>query len=153
MTKMTIALAAGTTPKKKPRKKPRSQSAVVPWRKNGNLIEIMLVRTIQGKNWGIPKGGLEDDHTKRGSAAKEAYEEAGVLGDARKKLGSYRYVKGKTGRPQEVVVYLLKVKKTLIDWPEKNMRVRAWVPIKDAKKMVPRMLRDFIKSAEKQINK
>jgi 8-oxo-dGTP pyrophosphatase MutT (NUDIX family) len=45
---------------------------------NGEL-EFLLVRTRAGR-WTFPKGGIDDDPSPAAAAAREAYEEAGVLG-------------------------------------------------------------------------
>jgi len=42
-------------------------------------IEFLLVRTRAGR-WTFPKGGVDGDPTAAAAAAREAYEEAGVLG-------------------------------------------------------------------------
>ncbi len=110
------------------------QSAVIPYRKTDEGIEIMLVTTRNG-NWTIPKGIIEDDLTPQLSAAKEAKEEAGIEGKVKeKKIGTYTYKKW--GGTCTVKVYKMKVKKTYEKWEEENFRTRIWVPLDKVHKFI-----------------
>jgi phosphohistidine phosphatase len=105
------------------------QSAVIPFKKGSNGIEILLVSTRK-KNWTIPKGIVEDGLNPVESALKEALEEAGITGSVKKKkTGTYRYKKW--GDVCEVAVYKMKVKKVHKKWEEENFRKRIWVELKD----------------------
>lgn len=151
-----VSMASGPTARlsKKERKKnatrkPRKQSAVVPWRfnKHGEL-QVLLVSSSHSNKWGLPKGGVEPDMTKRKSAETEAYEEAGLLGNATKKLGKYAYVKGATGRPQKVDVYAMEVTRRLKEWPESERRERKWFSIEKARKKLPNALSPMLEKLE-----
>jgi len=66
----------------------------------------------------------------RESAAKEAFEEAGVQGEMhRKLLGIYRH--RKLGDVYTVQVFAMKVRKIYRKWDESD-RERGWFPFKDA---------------------
>jgi 8-oxo-dGTP pyrophosphatase MutT (NUDIX family) len=56
------------------------QSGVIPYRIENGQIEVMVITSSTGKRWVIPKGLIEPDMTPQDSAAKEAWEEAGLLG-------------------------------------------------------------------------
>ncbi len=58
----------------------REQVTAVCYRKNGDGIELLLVRTRNGNRWTFPKGGAEPGLSYAESAAIEAVEEAGVHG-------------------------------------------------------------------------
>lgn len=60
-------------------RKQRQQVAAVCYRVRGNGIEFLLVQT-RGGRWIFPKGGVERGLTYAQSAAREAFEEAGVHG-------------------------------------------------------------------------
>ena len=60
-------------------RKQRQQVAAVCYRVRGNGIEFLLVQTRSGR-WIFPKGGVERGLTYAQSAAREAFEEAGVHG-------------------------------------------------------------------------
>jgi len=77
-----------------------------------------------------------DDMTPTDAAATEAYQEAGVTGKAYDVcLGGYSYSKTvDTSRilPVMVMVYPIKVKRLLTDYPERMDRKRKWVSLKKA---------------------
>ena len=112
------------------------QSAVIPFRrdKKGKL-RVLLITTRKSRRWIVPKGIVEPGMTPAASAAKEAYEEAGVQGRvSKKKLGTYHYEKW--GGTCKVKVYLLEVTKVLGKWPESSSRTREWVSAKKAATLV-----------------
>src|SRR5690348_7772439 len=100
----------------------------------------MLV-TSRGKGrWIIPKGWPEKNLTPYACAAKEAYEEAGIVGKIdQNPLGTYRYKKRlRSGAKAifEVEAYLLEVERQLADWPEKGQRVTRWMAPARAARLV-----------------
>lgn len=127
------------------KRKPRKQSGVIPYRMRNGTVEVMLVSRTHSGNWGIPKGGLEPDMTKKESAANEAFEEAGLVGNPKKKIGSYKYTKGSTGRQQTVNVYAMKVKKVLNKWLEDHRRERRWFTIDEAERALPSKFKPMLK--------
>ena len=61
--------------------KRRLQYAAVPYRRRGDgTIEVMLVTSRETKRWVVPKGWPIRGAKPHTSAAREAMEEAGVLG-------------------------------------------------------------------------
>ncbi len=106
------------------------QSAVVPYRLVKGEIEILLITTRKGR-WIIPKGIIEPGLSAAESAAKEALEEAGVVGQVdENELGKYSYEKW--GGICQVRVFLLRVTKLLDTWEEQYFRQRKWLPLKEA---------------------
>lgn len=111
------------------------QSAVIPYRILDGEIEIMVITSSTGKRWVIPKGLVESDMTPQDSAAKEAWEEAGLIGNVLPTLlGTYEYQKW--GRICRVEVFLLQVEIVLESWPEAKKRKREWVSLAKAVKRV-----------------
>lgn len=111
------------------------QSGVVAWRRQGSGLEVMLVTSRSGQRWVIPKGGLEPDMTPAESAAKEAWEEAGLLGEVSDhSLGHYGYVK--MGMLHRVEVYSLQVTEVLDQWLECHQRTRQWMSPQAAAELV-----------------
>jgi phosphohistidine phosphatase len=107
------------------------QSAALPFRGEARELEVLLVRSRNGRRWGPPKGIVEPGMTAHASAAKEAAEEAGVVGAiADRALGSYR--REKWGGACSVAVYPLRVTAELDDWPEAESRRREWLPLAGA---------------------
>ncbi|CBN55491.1 NUDIX hydrolase [Kamptonema animale CS-326] len=111
------------------------QSGVIPYRILDGEIEIMVITSSTGKRWVIPKGLVEPDMTPQDSAAKEAWEEAGLIGNVLPTLlGTYEYQKW--GRICRVEVFLLQVEIVLESWPEAKKRKREWVSLAKAVKRV-----------------
>ena len=111
------------------------QSGVIPYRIMDGKIEVMLITSSASKRWVIPKGLIEPNMTPEDSAAKEAWEEAGVLGQVFPNLmGTYEYYK--SGCTWQVDVFLLQVETVLDNWPEAYKRKRQWVSIPKAIKRV-----------------
>ena len=111
------------------------QSGVIPYRIVDGEIEIMVITSSTGKRWVIPKGLVEPDMTPQDSAAKEAWEEAGLIGNVLPTLlGTYEYPKW--GGICRVDVFLLQVEIVLENWPEAKKRKREWVSLAKAVKRV-----------------
>lgn len=113
--------------------RPVFQSAALPYRVTPDgSTEVLLVSTTSAHRWGIPKGAIEIGHTFASSAAKEAFEEAGVTGDiSPSAAGHYRTIKRTQRGGQallEVWVHLMRVTRELDDWPEKGRRALRWCP-------------------------
>jgi 8-oxo-dGTP pyrophosphatase MutT (NUDIX family) len=109
------------------------QSAVIPYRIVNGKIEIMVITSSTKKRWVIPKGLIEPDMTPQDSAAKEAWEEAGIIGLVLPNLlGTYQY--HKLQKTCQVEVFLLQVEIVLDNWPEAKKRKREWVSINKAVK-------------------
>jgi len=103
------------------------QSAVIPYRRTADCLEVLLITSRKGKRWIVPKGVVEPHLTPPQSAAQEALEEAGIRGDVdAQPLGSYRYEKW--GGVCAVEVFPMVVTEELDAWPEAGFRRREWVP-------------------------
>jgi len=112
-----------------------NQSGVIPFRLHQKDLEILLITSRRKKRWVIPKGIIEGNLSPQESAAKEAYEEAGVSGTIHSRMvGQYQYKKW--GGACSVKVYLLEVNEILDDWPEAFFREREWVNISEAQKRI-----------------
>ena len=111
-------------------REPRTQYAALPWRRRDGVLEVLLITSRETRRWVIPKGWPIKGLTSPKSAAREAFEEAGVKGDiAKRKLGAYHYDKRlRSGRLQHVrvQVYGLEVLAERDAWPEKGQRERLW---------------------------
>jgi 8-oxo-dGTP pyrophosphatase MutT (NUDIX family) len=70
------------------------QSGVIPYRVSDGKIEVLLITNRRQQHWSIPKGGISKAMVPPDSAAKEAWEEAGVVGQVDgNQLGTYKYRK------------------------------------------------------------
>ncbi len=71
-----------------------SQSAVIPYRRHHGKVKILIITSSNKKHWIVPKGVIDIGLSAQASAAKEAFEEAGILGRVGDTLlGTYRYEK------------------------------------------------------------
>ncbi len=116
------------------------QSAAIPYRLTAAGMEVLMVTNRGGGRWLFPKGGIGKGLTSPQSAAREAYEEAGVVGEINpRSLGSYRFRKRDMpakAEACEVEVFLLHVREQLQTWPEKGLRRQRWVDVGEAALMV-----------------
>jgi 8-oxo-dGTP pyrophosphatase MutT (NUDIX family) len=107
----------------------RKQVAALPWRRRKGRIEVLLITSRETKRWVVPKGWPMEGVGDSQAAGIEAYEEAGVEGDAASlAFGSYDYVKRGPYGDQlcRVSVYPLQVRRQLRSWPEVKERSRRW---------------------------
>ena len=108
------------------------QCAAIPVQQDADgALLVMLVTSRDTGRWVIPKGWTAAKLTSAEAAAREAYEEAGVVGwivgDA--PFGRYRYLKRLTPTltmPCDVDVFLLQVEEQLETWPEQKQRETCW---------------------------
>jgi 8-oxo-dGTP pyrophosphatase MutT (NUDIX family) len=119
------------------------QAAAIPVRED----RVCLVTSSSGRRWVVPKGQIDPGHTAGEAALVEAWEEAGLVGalDA-EPLGTYAYEK--LGRELHVLVYRMVVTEVRDEWPEKNLRTRAWVTLDEACDRIEEPgLRDLLRHA------
>jgi 8-oxo-dGTP pyrophosphatase MutT (NUDIX family) len=121
---------------------PRVQYGALPYRvTTDGALEILLITTRRTKRWVIPKGWPIKGLTPPQSAAREAYEEAGVRGAiGTQAIGCFTYDKALDANagctPCEVKVFPLLVKGQSITWPEAAARDTHWFAIADAARQV-----------------
>ncbi|TCT07538.1 NUDIX hydrolase [Aquabacter spiritensis] len=99
-------------------------------------MQIRLVTSRETRRWVLPKGWPMKGVPPHKAAAREAYEEAGLLGTiSRTAFGMYGYDKRlSTVRSVacDVMVFPLKVKRYLKKWPERSQRIGFWFTIESA---------------------
>ena len=124
-----------------PDREPRSQSAALPWRRSPDgVLEVLLITSRETRRWVIPKGWPIKGLSAAFTAAREAFEEAGVRGEpSRRKVGVYQYAKRlRSGRLQQVrvSVYALRVDAEEAVWPEVEQRDKLWTSPAEAADLV-----------------
>ena len=126
--------------KRKPKAKQRisrkartgRQCAAIPVQLNADgALVVMLVTSRDTGRWVVPKGWTAAKLTSAQAAAREAYEEAGVVGwiVSDTPFGTYHYQKRLTPTltiPCDVEVFLLLVEQQLETWPEQKQREICW---------------------------
>ncbi len=112
------------------------QVAALPFVPTDNAIDVLLITSRRRKRWILPKGWPVKNLSLPESAAKEASEEAGVLGPVRTDaVGSYSYSKNtKPGYPVtcQVFIYPLLVTQHRLAWREQSQRSFKWLSLSDA---------------------
>ena len=118
----------------------RKQYAALPWRHAGAGREVLLISSRDTGRWVIPKGwpikGLSPSET----AAREAFEEAGLGGEVSKKpIGEFEYGKrldNGSVQPCRVAVFSLEQMVQHPEWPEQGQRTLQWFSVPDAAEAV-----------------
>ena len=118
----------------------RLQCAALCYRHHRGQAQVLLVTSRDTGRWLLPKGwpvaGLDPSQ----SAAREAWEEAGVKGEALEQcLGHYSYLKtfaDRAGQPCIVAVYPLRVEAVAAEFRERQQRRRRWFTLAKAATLV-----------------
>lgn len=118
---------------------PAMQFAALPYRVIEGRVEVLLVTSRETRRWVIPKGWPMRGKQPHQAAAREAFEEAGVKGDAAPEaIGGFTYWK-KLRRNRllcTVEVFAMTVSAELKVWPERRQRKRRWFPAAEAAEQV-----------------
>ncbi|MFO1171711.1 MAG: NUDIX hydrolase [Hyphomicrobiaceae bacterium] len=122
------------------------QVGVLPIRTRKGRAEALLITSSRDR-WIIPKGRISKRLKRWETAAREAFEEAGVTGlISRQPLGEFTMTKA-VAVELRVEVYFLEVERQFEDWPERQMRRRKWVSQSAACNLVAEQsLAEFIQS-------
>lgn len=113
------------------------QVGALPYAVVDGRMAFLLVTSRRSGRWIFPKGAIEPDLTPWDSAALEAYEEAGVLGEIEQMpIGSYRAAAGSGARLIDIDLYPLRVTQQLDSWKEKGQRLRHWVTVRESRRLL-----------------
>lgn len=116
------------------------QYAALPFRTCAEAgLEVLLITTRKKRRWSIPKGWRIGNETPHGTAAIEAFEEAGLSGQMQtKSIGRYKHRRAKKRMRVmcDVQVFPMQVEVQSDAWPEKGQRALSWVPAGKAAELV-----------------
>lgn len=107
------------------------QVAALPIRTKNGQVQVLLVTTRGCGAWIIPKGCRSRKLNDAATAAREAREEAGVVGQVKSQPVG-KYLHQRRDGSHEVAVYELEVSSQRRKWPECRIRKRRWVTVKEA---------------------
>ena len=107
------------------------QVAALPIRTKNGQLQVLLVTTRGCGAWIIPKGCRSRKLNDAATAAREAREEAGVVGQVKSQPVG-KYLHQRRDGSHEVAVYELEVSSQRRKWPECRIRKRRWVTVKEA---------------------
>lgn len=116
------------------------QIAALPFYDNlGGGVDVCLVTSRGGGRWIIPKGNLIRGLAPHEVAAREALEEAGLVGQVGKRcIGTFKFDRSRKGRDAtcRVDVYALRVERQLPTWTEMDERLVMRCNVKTALSLV-----------------
>jgi 8-oxo-dGTP pyrophosphatase MutT (NUDIX family) len=118
------------------------QFAVLPWRIGEHgAREVLLLTSRETHRWVVPQGWPMRGRKPADVASREAYEEAGLIGQVvgKRPLGNFHYEKRLAMKEAvicEVRVFLFRVEQQLDDWPERGERERKWFNANEAVALV-----------------
>jgi 8-oxo-dGTP pyrophosphatase MutT (NUDIX family) len=114
----------------------RMQHGALCWRLSRGSVEVLLVSSRDSGRRIIPKGWPIEGLSPSETALQEAWEEAGVVGEAGPlSLGQYHYLKvmgPDRAIPCLVSVFGVKVARLRARFPERKERRRKWYPLQKA---------------------
>lgn len=116
-----------------------TQYAALCYRVVAGAVQALLITTRGSGRWIVPKGWPMPGRSAAETAAREAWEEAGVIGYASDRcLGAWGYSKGTgdTSRPCAALVFPVAVLTVAEDYPECGQRRRRWLPVDAAAQRV-----------------
>lgn len=124
----------------KPKRGPRRQYAALPWRRQDEAVQVLLITSRETRRWVVPKGWRKKGEPPAITAAREALEETGAGGRVDEAaLGEYRYqklMKDGTAQRVRVSVFALEVLFEHEDWPEREEREKLWTTPDHAARLV-----------------
>lgn len=120
------------------------QSAAIAYRLNAANQLLLLLVTSRGKgHWVLPKGTVSG-MLPHASAAREAFEEAGVMGVISDTAFATYHLRKTVGYGSAIEIavqaFPMRVTMELPSWPEMNFRQRQWISASQ--------ITQFVKSAE-----
>ncbi|KAL8474445.1 hypothetical protein ACS0TY_031058 [Phlomoides rotata] len=97
-------------------------------------VEVLLISSQKSSRLMFPKGGWElDEEDIELAAGRETLEEAGVVGLLGEKLGEWIFKSKSQEKYHEGSMFPMLVTEVLDVWPEKNVRHRVWMSVKEAR--------------------
>lgn len=113
------------------------QVGVLPWRiRRDGEPKLLLITSRRRGRWIVPKGWPMKGYPPFIAASREAFEEAGIIGDiSPAPVTTYRYMKALDDGSQaacRVTVFGMNVRGTLSHWREKGQRQRRWFSLEAA---------------------
>ncbi|MCX8996273.1 NUDIX hydrolase [Rhizobiaceae bacterium BDR2-2] len=149
---MTLLERIATNVRLMVQRPPRQQYGAICYRAGEAGPQVLLLTSRDTGRWVIPKGWPMPGKPSHAVAAQEAYEEAGVRGEADPvPAGSFLYTKVLDNGlriPCRVQVHALKVDHMVDDFPERDERRLEWFSFEEAAGRVREsglrsILRDF----------
>lgn len=114
----------------------KQQFGVLPWRSRKGGMKVLLITSREKGRWIVPRGWPMNGRPPFMTAALEAFEEAGIIGDIDPQpLTDFHYLKGHDDGSREnvkVTLFGMQVQGTLTHWQERGQRKRQWFRLDEA---------------------
>ena len=124
----------------------RIQGGAVLIRKQDGETQVLIITNRTGK-WGFPKGGVKENRKRKG-VAKEVREEAGYTCKVLDKLAVFEYKKD----GEQQIVHMFAAEPTgKVRWEESYKRMRQWVSISEAERLLPKRYRTTFRALYKYL--
>ncbi|MCJ8151081.1 NUDIX hydrolase (plasmid) [Shinella sp. B3.7] len=130
------------------------QVGVLPWRiRRAGERKLFLITSRRRGRWIVPNGCPKKGYPLFFAASREAFEEAGIIGDISSvPVTTYRYMKVRDDGSQVAcrgTVFGMNVRGTLSHWCEKGQRQRRWFSLEAAAgKLDDVELAEFVRELE-----
>jgi len=129
------------------------RSGAIPIIRDAQGIKLVLVTTKPNKkNWILPKGQVEMGMSPQESAAKEAWEEAGLVGKISPQVFD-TYTQEKWGGRTQIKMYLLEVTEVLEHWQDQRARDRRMVSLDEALELIHAPQKQVLIKLKQQIDR
>lgn len=115
-----------------------SQYGVIPYRIVEDQVVFLMITSRRSANWVFPKGSPIKGLTPTGTAAQEAWEEAGIKGEiGEEPVGHYVHPQNKDeSRFDRVRLFPMRVTNQADSWPEEEERFRHWALLPQTRKLL-----------------
>lgn len=113
------------------------QVAALCYRRRSDGVEVLLITSLHTGRWIVPKGWPMRGQDGAGTAANEAWEEAGVVVArlGRTPIGSFRYdkrMRGGARMPCKTMIFPVEVARLADKFPQRGRRERVWLAPEEA---------------------
>ncbi len=115
-----------------------TQYGVIPYRIVEEQVVFLMITSRRSANWVFPKGSPIKGLSAVGTAAQEAWEEAGVKGEVEDEpIGHYVHPQNKDASLLDRVrLFPMLVTEQAESWPEEQERFRHWALLPQTRKLL-----------------
>lgn len=104
-----------------------SHSGVLPYRLGAEGMELLIITTLGLRRWTVPRGHVGRRSSPRDTALREAYEEAGLVGEVHDgPIGTFCDWNGR-GSGRSILLFPLRVVGEALTFPEMGRRDKLWI--------------------------
>ncbi len=115
-----------------------AQFGAIPFRVVEGQVVFLMITSRRSANWVFPIGSVGPGWSPRDTAAREAYEEAGIRGEiGRKPIGFYLHPRNdEDSSLVRIQLFPMHVTEQLDTWPEEAQRFRHWALLPQVRRLM-----------------